>query len=564
VKLVAGIDIGNSTTEIVIADASVDPPAVVATERAPTRGLKGSAESGRAAAQLLARACRRLGLDVERTFLTPQRPVHTSRVDVPPEVPDLGRLTVISRGASTPAGAGVGVGRPVPVDEAATSLEGAAVVLVASDPLGYRTTATAVLRWQSAGANVVGLLLAGDEAALVAARTEFDVPIVDSVNSSDALECDLIALEVAAPGQLVATLTDSVWLAHALGLTEDESGHARSAAALTRSHRDAVIGRVADMSRQRARPTPDRGSITLRDSTELPLTAARSALASTPPPSVLALRAPGGPLMAADDLWLVDLTDTSALPGVRVGSVADTALVVSALAADAASDAGIDAFREEWPGAVDVVADEATASRRGALSTPGASGQSWVIDLGGGTVDAVGPHGQTITAAGSGELMTAATSHALGISSGAAEWVKRGPASRVEAPHVMSDESGERRFLDAAAPHGTVGWLVVTGPSGSLPFSRTLPLAEWRTVRLSLKRQVFSDNVVRMLTGPSLSARPESVIFTGGPAGDDELLETLTPAFGNASVGRARVAGTLDHRWAVAYGLVLVGVEQSA
>jgi hypothetical protein len=54
------------------------------------------------------------------------------------------------------------------------------------------------------------------------------------------------------------------------------------------------------------------------------------------------------------------------------------------------------------------------------------------------------------------------------------------------------------------------------------------------------------------------------VIVTGGPAGDDELLEALAPALSDAVLGRARVAGTLDHRWAVAYGLVLSGVASDA
>ena len=49
------------------------------------------------------------------------------------------------------------------------------------------------------------------------------------------------------------------------------------------------------------------------------------------------------------------------------------------------------------------------------------------------------------------------------------------------------------------------------------------------------------------------------VVVTGGPAGDDELLEALAPTLRDVTVGRARVAGTLDHRWAVAYGLVLEG-----
>jgi hypothetical protein len=176
-------------------------------------------------------------------------------------------------------------------------------------------------------------------------------------------------------------------------------------------------------------------------------------------------------------------------------------------------------------------------------------------------VDAIAPEGRSVSAAGCGELMTGATAHALGISIGAAEWVKRGPASRVEAPHVLSDESGERRFLDAASPHGSVGWLVTRGPNGILPFARSLPLAEWRSIRLGLKRQVFADNLRRMLAGHSTA---QDVIVTGGPAGDDELLDILNAALGGAIVGRARVGGTLDHRWAVAYGLIVAGASYTA
>lgn len=142
------------------------------------------------------------------------------------------------------------------------------------------------------------------------------------------------------------------------------------------------------------------------------------------------------------------------------------------------------------------------------------------------------------------------------MSSGAAEWVKRGPSSRVESPFVRSDESGERRFVDDAAPHGTVGWLVTRGPSGDLPFSPALSPAEWRTLRLSLKRRVFADNLRRVLSDITRDAAPTDVLVVGGPAGDDEILEALNPALGGASVGRANVAGALGHRWAVAYGLI--------
>ena len=277
-------------------------------------------------------------------------------------------------------------------------------------------------------------------------------------------------------------------------------------------------------------------------------------------PSVASLREPSGTAQLVHDLWLVDLADAAQVPGVRAGSVSERAIALSALASGSATALAPASFASAWDGDVVTLADEPTASRLGALTTPGARPDAWVIDLGGGTLDVMGPDAESVVAAGCGELMTLATAHALDISTGAAEWVKRGPASRVEAPHVLSDESGERRFLEAAAPHGTVGWLVASGPTGSLPFSRSLALAEWRAIRLALKHQVFADNLSRVLR--AVSARPTDIVVTGGPAGDDELLETVNPVLGPAVVGRARVAGTLDHRWAVAYGLVLAGLRE--
>jgi hypothetical protein len=162
-----------------------------------------------------------------------------------------------------------------------------------------------------------------------------------------------------------------------------------------------------------------------------------------------------------------------------------------------------------------------------------------------------------VTAAGSGDLLTAAVAHTLSISAGAAEWAKRRPASRVESPQLVTDESGERRFLDSPAPHGTVGWLVSPGPSGPLPFSRTLSVAEWRQIRLTLKGLVFSDNLRRIRQGFEAGIAPTDVIVVGGPAGDDEILEILGGNTQASAFGRANVAGLLGHRWAVAYGLTM-------
>ena len=556
--VVAGVDIGNSTTEIVLADIRVRPPVVIATERAPTRGLKGSAESGVAAAALVRRLARREELVVETSFLTPQRPVHTGRYVLPETPLDLGPLTMLAVGAPTPAGEGHGVGRPIDIDtDPARHPADQPVVLVALDPLGYRATVAAIHAWVDAGHRIVGLLLAGDEAALVGARVSLPVPIVDGIDAQVALRCGRIAIEVAPPGSTVRTLADPLWLADAFALPTPEHARARDAAALTRGHRCAAIGRV---DKAAPRSSADPGEVTFLDGTAVPIAAALPVLRRLTVPSVASLREPHGPVRPVQDLWLVDLADAARDPGVRAGSVSERAIALSALASGTSAAAAPDAFASAWDGRVVTLVDEPTASRLGALTTPGARPDAWVIDLGGGTVDAIGPGNESVVAAGCGELMTHATAHALAISAGAAEWVKRGPASRVEAPHVVSDETGERRFLDAAAPHGSVGWLVASGPTGSLPFSRSLALAEWRGIRLALKRQVFADNLTRVLR--SVSTPPTDIVVTGGPAGDDELLETLNAAIGSAVVGRARVAGSLDHRWAVAYGLVLAGVRE--
>jgi len=101
-------------------------------------------------------------------------------------------------------------------------------------------------------------------------------------------------------------------------------------------------------------------------------------------------------------------------------------------------------------------------------------------------------------AAGAGDLLTRAVARVLDIPTGAAEWVKRGPCARVEGPHVVAEEDGGRRFLDRPAGADLVGSLVAPGPAGLLPFHRRLAPAEWRLLRLRLKREVIGANLRRL------------------------------------------------------------------
>jgi hypothetical protein len=181
-----------------------------------------------------------------------------------------------------------------------------------------------------------------------------------------------------------------------------------------------------------------------------------------------------------------------------------------------------------------------------------------VLDLGGGPLDANDLGGHVVVAAGAGDLVTAAVAAALNIPRSAADWVKRGPCQRLEGPHVLLAEDGGRRFADRPAPGDAVGSLVVPGPAGWLPFARDLAPAEWRALRLRLKRAVLGDNLARVVAGLPGGVAGRDVVLVGGVTGDLEILTVLDRALAGASVGRADVAGSLGHRWAVAYGLTVL------
>ena len=111
--MVAGVDIGNATTEVVVLDGE----RLLGADRLPTRGRKGSAESLRGAAALVRRIERRLGTTVAEARIAPLRAVGTATLTIPAVVPDTGRLRVLAAGVATPGGTGTCVGEPFWLDK---------------------------------------------------------------------------------------------------------------------------------------------------------------------------------------------------------------------------------------------------------------------------------------------------------------------------------------------------------------------------------------------------------------------------------------------------------------
>ena len=112
--VIAGVDVGNATTEVVLTSGSK----ILGAGRVPTRGRKGSPDSLRGAAALVRRVERQLGCTVGAARIAPLRAVDTSVLTVPGAAPPGGRLRVLAVGVPTPGGTGACVGAPLPLSGA--------------------------------------------------------------------------------------------------------------------------------------------------------------------------------------------------------------------------------------------------------------------------------------------------------------------------------------------------------------------------------------------------------------------------------------------------------------
>jgi len=558
VTVVAGVDIGNATTEVVVARLDGNALVPVAWDRTMTRGGKGSQSSVDGAAALLRRLERQGVPSPTVVALAPLRPVGTEALVLPEPPLDTGRLVLAASGVPTAGGAGHGVGRPVMLADLAGS--GASlndtdtIVLVPSD-IGYRDVASAVTSALEAGVPLRGVVLAGDEAVLVANRLPTDLPVVDQADVGALQLCRKVIVEVRPAGQPVRAASDALHLTSSLHLGPPD---ATAVAVVCRSLFD-VSNAVVGVREEPAPPAASMPSawVELSDGASLPMSEAHPLLREGPPGLAHRVGLPaasGDRVLEVDDLGTVHLGAVADVVVSRSGSTVSRSYALSALHRDPVVVAA-EHLHEATGVPVVTVDSEAASSRRGALTTPGATADCAVVDLGGGTVDVTTIDGETVVA-GAGDLLTVSTAAVLGLPRGAAEWVKRVPCHRVETPHLLVGEDGSRTFVDGRLPGDHVGSLVVPGPAGWLAFDRSLAAAEWRALRLALKREVLGGAVRRALR--ACGPLPSTVVLVGGPAGDDEAVATVARVLpAQTAVGRGDVAGALGHRYAVAYGLAL-------
>jgi hypothetical protein len=561
VPLVAGVDVGNSTTEIAV--ARVEPggePDWLFVARRVTTGAKGTVACAEGVADLLGRAERRLGERPHLTLLAELHPVETGLLE-------LGRIeelalerTAIARPASeTPSGSGVGAGRLVGLDDLAGPPEPEAVVAVVFDG-DFALVADRLRNARSRGWKISAAIVQRDDAVLIGNRFDSSLPIVDEV--ADAAELPLGALaavEVAEAGASVETLSDPLRLGLLLGFGPEEARAARTAARAVADCRAAIVVRTPRSAH--ALQLEDAPVVLVDvDGAEWPL----DERAEPPPPgAVAAIRGAAGDRDGLLDLvWRALPTPPDDPTFAR--RLARRRAIALALLARAASSSLVDAVAELCDDGARVIARESKAAVLGASTTPGAGHAPFVLDLGGGTVD-FHHEGGAVSTAGAGALVTRICAGLLGSDFPLAERAKRHRSVRVETPFALHHEDGSRSFLGAPAPPETLARLCVLDGRALVPLAAPLAPEVWRGLRRAAKRDVLALNVRRAIDAVGGVPRGQLVTLVGGSAADSEVVDVVAAELDGRDVAVARgdVLGRHGPRAAVAVGLVLAFADGS-
>ena len=250
-KLIAGVDIGNSTTEVCIGSIKDDSTLkFLSSSEAVTTGTKGTLANVEGIITALKEAVAQIDKRIEDLSLI--------RInEATPVIGDTAMETItetiitessmIGRNPNTPAGAGQAVGITLNIHNLEDYSKTVRIssnnqyILVADKEYPYSRIAKIINKYSN-NYQIVGLILQADEAVLVENRLDKKIPIVDEVRGTDKIpEGKLAAIEVAYPGETIRMLSNPYGLATLLNLNPDETKAVTTIAKSLVGKRSAVV-----------------------------------------------------------------------------------------------------------------------------------------------------------------------------------------------------------------------------------------------------------------------------------------------------------------------------------
>ncbi|NGD60298.1 propanediol dehydratase reactivase alpha subunit PduG [Klebsiella quasipneumoniae] len=599
-RYIAGIDIGNSSTEVALATLN-EAGALTITHSAlaETTGIKGTLRNVFGIQEALALVAKRAGISVSDISLIRINEATPVIGDVAMETITetiITESTMIGHNPKTPGGAGLGVGITITPQELLTRPADAPYILVVSSAFDFADIASVINASLRAGYQITGVILQRDDGVLVSNRLEKPLPIVDEVLYIDRIPLGMLAaIEVAVPGKVIETLSNPYGIATVFNLNAEETKNIVPMARALIGNRSAVVVKTPSGDvKARAIPAGNLELLAQGRSVRVDVAAGAEAImkavdgcgkldnvtgeAGTNIGGMLEhVRQTMAELTnkPSSEIFIQDLlaVDTSVPVSVTGGLAGEFSLeqavgIASMVKSDRLQMAMIAREIEQKLNIdVQIGGAEAEAAILGALTTPGTTRPLAILDLGAGSTDAsiIKPKGEIIAThlAGAGDMVTMIIARELGLEDRyLAEEIKKYPLAKVESLFHLRHEDGSVQFFSTPLPPAVFARVCVVKPDELVPLPGDLALEKVRAIRRSAKERVFVTNALRALRQVSPTGNIRDipfVVLVGGSSLDFEVPQLVTDALAHYRLvaGRGNIRGSEGPRNAVATGLIL-------
>ncbi|MBA4687681.1 MAG: diol dehydratase reactivase subunit alpha [Candidatus Galacturonibacter soehngenii] len=597
-KLIAGVDIGNSTTEVCIAQMdSEGRMRFLSSSSRATTGTKGTIANTAGIINGLEVAMERIGKNVKELSLiciNEAAPVigDTAMETITETI--ITESSMIGHNPSTPAGAGQATGTILYMQHLEDGKTGIPYIVVASSKYSYESIAETINSYAKK-LSIVGMILQADEAVLVENRLEQKIPIVDEVKYVEKIpEGIQAAIEVALVGQSIRMLSNPYGIATLLKLDANETKKVTPIAKSLIGKQSAVViktpfehvkenklpaGEIYFLGDTKASVNVDAGADKIME--VLSQTGKINDISGQSGTNVgnmlRNIKKGMGELTKeeASEIKITDILAVDTLAPVQIfGALAGETCMEKAVGVAAmvkTKQLPMEKIAEELKKRlhiyVKVAGVEAVMASLGALTTPGTKLPLAILDLGGGSTDAaiINENGSVVTThkAGAGELVSMLIQTELSLSTRhIAEEIKKYPLAKVESLYHMRLENGAIHFFEEPIEPKYFGNVVLLHPDKMIILEDDIPMEKIVAVRREVKKKVFVRNAMRALieVAPEHNLRNiENVVLVGGSAQDFEVPEMLMEEFANYKIvcGRGNIRAIEGPRNAVATGLVM-------
>ncbi|EES2152936.1 diol dehydratase reactivase subunit alpha [Escherichia coli] len=599
-RYIAGIDIGNSSTEVALATLSATGElSYVSSALAETTGIKGTLRNVHGIQEALAQATKKVGINVSDISLIRINEATPVIGDVAMETITetiITESTMIGHNPKTPGGVGLGVGLTITPQELLTRPADTPYILVVSSAFDFADIATMINASVRAGYQLTGVILQRDDGVLVNNRLEIPLPIVDEVLYIDRIPLGMLAaIEVAVPGKVIETLSNPYGIATVFALNAEETKNIVPVARALIGNRSAVVVKTPSGDvKARSIPAGNIELLSAGRTTRVDVAAGADAIMKAVgecPKLENVTGEPGSNIgemlehvrqtMAeltnkpSNEIFIQDLLaiDTSVPVNVTGGLAGEFSLeqavgIASMVKSDRLQMAMIASeIKQKLHVDVQVGGAEAEAAIQGALTTPGTTRPLAILDLGAGSTDAsiINQKGEIVAThlAGAGDMVTMIIARELGLNDRyLAEEIKKYPLAKVESLFHLRHEDGSVQFFPTPLSPHVFARVCVVKPDELVPILGDLTLEKVRAVRRSAKERVFVTNALRALRQVSPAGNIRDipfVVLVGGSSLDFEVPQLVTDALAHYRLvaGRGNIRGSEGPRNAVATGLLI-------